>query len=107
MPVERPDKIEDESVANARLIMSLIPEEKERPKVLSDLEDDEIYALTVLYAWHDITKIKILRSFADNFLMLRRSRFRLGAREMVLLASLVAGGQIPQKGMRDFLKMRI
>ena len=104
---DRPDKIEDESIANARLIMSLIPEEKERPKVLSDLEDDEIYALTVLYAWHNTTKDKILKSFADNFLMLRRSRFRLGIREMVLLASLVAGGQIPAKSTRDFLKMRI
>jgi hypothetical protein len=109
MPIEsRPDKIEDESIANARLIMSLIPPEPEKVKVLSDLDDDEVYALTVLYSWGEKIKSSLIKTFADNFLQLRRSRYRLGIRELVLLASLVAGGMLPsKKGMKDFFSMRI
>jgi hypothetical protein len=109
MPLDtRPDKVEDESIANARLIMSLIPPDPEKVKVLSDLDDDEVYALTVLYSWAERIKSNLMKDFADNFLELRRSRFRLGIRELVLLASLVAGGAIPtKKGMKDFFSMRI
>jgi len=105
---ERPDRLEDESIANARLIMSLIPPEPDKPKTLSDLDDDEIYALTILYSWAEKTKSSLMKSFADNFLQLRRSRYRLGIRELVLLASLVSGAMIPsKKSVRDFLSMRI
>jgi len=105
---ERPDRLEDESVANARLIMSLIPSEPDKQKILSDLDDEEVYALTVLYSWAEKVRSSLMKSFANNFLQLRRSRYRLGIRELVLLASLVSGATIPsKKGMRDFLSMRI
>jgi len=105
---ERPDRLEDESIANARLIMSLIPTEPDKPKILSDLDDEEIYALTVLYSWAEKVKSNLMKTFADNFLQLRRSRYRLGIRELVLLASLVSGAVLPsKKNIRDFLTMRI
>ena len=105
---ERPDRLEDESIANARLIMSLIPSESDKPKILSDLDDDEIYALTILYSWSEKIKSGLMKNFADNFLQLRRSRYRLGIRELVLLASLVSGAMIPsKKSLRDFMSMRI
>jgi hypothetical protein len=56
-------------------------------KEKSDLDDEEILHLSTIYLWAEITGVKSLKTFADNFLKLRVSRFRLGRREVVALGS--------------------
>lgn len=59
-------------------------------KQRSDLDDEEILNLSLIYTWGDVTNCEILKKFADNFLKLRVSRFRLGRREIVAIASYTA-----------------
>lgn len=59
-------------------------------KQRSDLDDEEILNLSVIYLWGEVTGCKTLQKFADNFLKLRVSRFRLGRREIVALGSSAA-----------------
>jgi hypothetical protein len=54
-------------------------------KKQSDLNDEEIVGLSVIYLWAETTKIKVLKNFADDFLALRISRHRMGRREIVSL----------------------
>jgi|YelNatPaOPRAMG01_1025707.scaffolds.fasta_scaffold37081_7 hypothetical protein len=54
-------------------------------KKQSDLDDEEIVGLSVIYLWAETTKIKTLKTFADDFLALRISRHRMGRREIVSL----------------------
>lgn len=56
-------------------------------KMKSDVDDDEIPNLCVLYVLGEVLGIDVLKNFADNFLKLRVSRFRLGRREIVGIGS--------------------
>jgi len=106
--VKRPDKIPDESAAIAKLIESLGEARGESIKILSDLDDEEILSLTVLYTVADILKEKSIRKICDNFLKLRGSKFRLGRREVALIAILASGGMLPRgKSLKDILSIRI
>jgi len=71
--------------ALAKGILDLLKSEK--TKILSDLDDEEILNLSLLYSWAEITKCDAIKKFCDNFLQLRVSRFRLGRREIVSVAS--------------------
>jgi len=59
-------------------------------KERTDLDDEEILNLSVIYLWGEILGVKCLKKFADNFCKLRVSRFRLGRREIVALGSSTA-----------------
>jgi len=101
----RPDKVEDESVAQAKLIQSLLP--KDWLKGMSELTDEEIFALTLLYTWSEYTKVKIIKYICDTFLLLRLSKFRLGRREIALVVSILSAGGFPTKGgFKDLLRLR-
>jgi len=54
-------------------------------KMQSDLDDEEILNLSVIYLWGEMIGVKTLKKFADNFLRLRISRFRLGRREIIAI----------------------
>jgi len=55
--------------------------------LLSDLDDEEILNLSLLLTWADLIDSEAMKSFCENFLRLRVSRFRLGRREIVAIAS--------------------
>jgi hypothetical protein len=107
--VFRPDKVEDETVAQAKLIKSLLPpREKDWTKAMSELNDEEILTLTLLYTWSKATGVKIISYICDLFLLLRMSKFRLGRRETALVSSIISTGGFPtKKSWRDLLTMRI
>jgi len=85
MPISPKEKVYGTEEALARGILDLLKTGK--TKILSDLDDEEILNLSLLYTWADITGNDTLRKFCDNFLQLRVSRFRLGRREVVSIAS--------------------
>jgi len=104
--VARPDKVEDEAVATAKLLQSLLP--KEWLLGMSELSDDEILTLTLLYTWSKITNVKIIKYICDIFLLLRISKYRLGRREIALVSSIISTGTFPQRrGIKDLLSMRL
>lgn len=73
----------DEQIA--RTLEVIAPKDiKER----SDLDEEEILNLSVIYIWGEMLNINTLKKFADNFCRLRNSRFRLGRREIVAIASM-------------------
>jgi hypothetical protein len=97
MAVPKPtDKIYGTEEAVAKGLMDLLGEKK--PKILSDLDDEEILNLSLLYSLGDKTKIDSVIAFCDNFLKLRVSRFRLGRREIVFVAG--AGNEPDRKRFR-------
>jgi hypothetical protein len=55
--------------------------------LFSDLDDEEILNITLLMTWADTLGIQTITDFCRNFLQLRVSRFRLGRREVVSIAS--------------------
>jgi hypothetical protein len=85
MPVSPTEKVYGTEEALAKGILDLLKTGK--TKILSDLDDEEILNLSLLYTWADLIKSDALKQFCDNFLQLRVSRFRLGRREIVSIAS--------------------
>jgi hypothetical protein len=85
IPVKPTEKILGFEEQVAKSLDSISPKDiKEK----SDLSDDlEIYALSVVYTWAEEINCKLLKIWADNFLKLRNSKFRLGRREIVAIAS--------------------
>lgn len=73
--------------AIARLIVELMKTEKGKVKVLSDLDDIEIGVLSLLSTIGENMKIRVIKDFCSNFCKYRVSRFRLGRKEMVDIAS--------------------
>jgi len=71
-------------------------------KQKSDLTDEEILNLSLIYTWAETINCKILKDFANNFLKLRVSKERMGRREIVIIAS--AGGEIGER--RRFRSLR-
>jgi len=104
----RPDKVPDQEAAIAKLIESLGEAKGESLKLMSDLDDEEIKALSILYTYSKLLGLKSFKEIADNFLKLRASKFRLGRREVALIAILASGGMLPRgKSLKDILSMRI
>jgi hypothetical protein len=85
MAVSPTEKVYGTEEALAKGILELLKETK--TKILSDLDDEEILNLSLLYTWADEINCKALKNFCDTFLQLRVSRFRLGRREIVGIAS--------------------
>jgi hypothetical protein len=86
MPAVSPtEKVYGTEEALAKGILELLKSGK--TKILSDLDDEEILNLSLLYTWAEEIKCNTLKKFCDNFLLLRVSRFRLGRREIVGIAS--------------------
>lgn len=78
-------KVMGEEEARAQSLLELL--EKEKPELLSDLNDEEIHYLALLKTWADQTNCKILEKFCNNFMHLRVSRNRMGRREIVFAVS--------------------
>lgn len=89
---EKEPKIMGTEEAVARLIQELVKTEKGKAKMLSDLHDREIGPLSILDTLGKTTKIKALQDFCTNFCQYRVSRFRLGRRELVNIASFTTEG---------------
>jgi len=86
MPSPKPtDKIYGTEEAIAQGLLRLW--ESKNFKIHSDLDDEEILNLSLLYSLGDTTGVKNINKFCDNFLQLRVSRFRLGRREIVTIGS--------------------
>ena len=101
--MEKP-KVYGTEEAIAQLITQLMDVEKNKVKMLSDIDDLEIGALTVLSCIGEKLKLKSLTAFVDNFCRLRISRYRLGRREAVRIASYStaeAGERKRAKSIRD------
>jgi hypothetical protein len=92
-PTEKILGLDEQIAKNLEIIAP--KEVKER----SDIDDEEIMGLSVIYLWGDMLKIPALIDFADNFCKLRVSKWRLGRREMVSIASTV--NEPNQKKMRS------
>jgi hypothetical protein len=58
-----------------------------KPKIFSDLDENHVLNLSVLYSWADVASVDAIKKICDNFCMLRVSRFRLGRREIIAVAS--------------------
>ena len=71
--------------AIAMLIQELMKTDK--PKVMTDLNDEEVGVLSLLSTIGENLKIKELKAFCKNFTLYRVSRFRMGRKEMVNIAS--------------------
>jgi hypothetical protein len=82
MPVSPSEKILGFEEQLSLALKDISPKELKKQ---SDLNDEEIISLSVIYLWAEITKIKALKNFADNFLALRISRHRMGRREIISL----------------------
>lgn len=86
MAVPKPtEKIYGTEEAVAKSLLELIKSKKF--KILSDLDDEEILNLSLLLTWGERIKCKAIVDFCENFLQLRISRYRLGRREIVNVAS--------------------
>lgn len=74
--------------AIARGILELLgTKDPTKVKMLSDLSDDEIGTLSLLTVIGDKLRIPEVKGFVEKFCQFRVSRFRLGRREMVNIAS--------------------
>ncbi|MEM2506256.1 MAG: hypothetical protein QXF61_04350 [Nitrososphaeria archaeon] len=85
--MEKPDKILGFEEQVAVCLRDISPK---KLTMQSDVDDEEIPNLCVLYVLDKNFKINVLKEFADNFLELRISRFRLGRREIIGLGTGVA-----------------
>jgi len=85
MAVSPTEKVYGTEEALAKGILDLLKTGK--PKILSDLDDEEILNLSLLYTLAEDIKCDTIKKFCDNFLLLRISRFRLGRREITSIAS--------------------
>jgi hypothetical protein len=85
MAISPTEKVYGTEEALAKGILDLLKSDKS--KILSDLDDEEILNLSLLYTWAEVIDCSALKKFCDNFLQLRISRFRLGRREIVGIAS--------------------
>jgi hypothetical protein len=105
-PATRPDvqgKIYGTEEAVASLIIELTSVQKEKIKGLTELDDQEIGVLTVLNVIGERLDISSLIDFVTNFCQFRVSRFRMGRREMVDIASYTIS---PTDDRRKFKSMR-
>lgn len=71
--------------ATAILIQELI--KSDNIKIMTDVNDEEGGVLSLLSTMGEHLKIPALKLFVKNFCMFRVSRFRMGRREMVNVAS--------------------
>lgn len=94
-PVSPKGKIYGEEEARASSLLKLL--ETKYPKLLSDLSDEEIHALTILDTWASETNNKILRKFTKSFLEHRVSKHRLGRREIALAVTLGSSGEVGRR----------
>jgi hypothetical protein len=100
MPVSPTEKVYGTEEALAKGILNLL--HTKDTKTFSDLDDEEILNLSLLYTWADLIKDNALKKFCDNFLELRVSRFRLGRREIVSIASFTGEPERRKiKGIKD------
>jgi hypothetical protein len=80
--------------AIARLIQELMATNK--PKIQTDLSDEEIGFMALLSSVGESMKIKAIRDFCLNFCLYRVSRYRQGRRELVDIAGF-AGAESTDK----------
>ena len=73
--------------AIAKLITELVRTEDGKAKLMSDLNDEEVAILALLDTVGERVDLKTLSKFCTNFCQYRVSRFRLGRRELVNIAS--------------------
>ena len=64
----------------------------ENIKIMTDVDDEEGGVLSLLSTMGEHLKIKPLKEFVKNFCLFRVSRYRLGRREMVNIASYAGEG---------------
>jgi len=83
---------QEEALAKSLLELT----QPEKIELFSDLNDEEIIALSALLTWGKELKIKVLKTFVQQFLRLRVSRYRLGRREIALTVGM-AGGSVGVK----------
>jgi 3-polyprenyl-4-hydroxybenzoate decarboxylase len=87
----------DEALSRVALILA----ETRTPKLLTEVDDEEIRLCAALYAtsenlaMFDVTQEKMIQSFLLNFLQLRVSNKRLGRRELLEVAK--AAKDIPEQ----------
>ena len=92
------EKILGTEEALGKLITELMKLQKEKYKILTDLDDKEVCTLSLLSTIAESLKIKELRTFVANFCNFRVSRDRMGRRELVGIASLTGIGISERKG---------
>jgi hypothetical protein len=85
MVVSPTEKAYGQEEAVAKGILDLLKTEKK--KIFSDIEDDHILNLSILFTWAEMIKCEAIKKVCENFLELRVSRFRLGRREIIAVAS--------------------
>lgn len=87
MAVTPKDRIFGTEEALGQGMMELFQTSKKNIRIMSDLDEEEILNLSLLYTWADMIDSQFLKTFCDNFLQLRVSRMRLGRREIVAIGS--------------------
>ena len=85
MPVSPTEKAYGQEEAVAKGILDLLKTEKK--KLFSDIDDEHILNLSLLFSWGEMIKCDAIQKICNNFLELRVSRFRLGRREIISVAS--------------------
>jgi hypothetical protein len=84
-PTSPTEKAYGQEEAVAKGILDLLKTEKK--KIFSDLDDNEILNLSLLFSWGEQIDSKVIKNICNNFLELRVSKFRLGRREIINVAS--------------------
>ena len=87
MQERKPRTLMSQDEAVAQNVLKLAEATDEEMKLLSDLEEEEVGYLTILYTLSEMIGLDVLSEFANQFLRLRVSKGRLGRREIVWIAS--------------------
>jgi hypothetical protein len=72
--------------ALAKINMELLNPSGQKLLTVSDVTAMEIFPIAYLYSLSDKLGSKIMKDWAEKFLLLRISRFRLGRREFVFIS---------------------
>lgn len=87
--------------ATATAIQGMLGDEKQREKILSDLNEEEVAVLTLLDTIEKKMKTGVLREFCKNFCLYRISRFRLGRREIGSIITFAGIGETDKRKVRS------
>lgn len=73
--------------ATAKILTEMLNPQGDKIYTVSDVTAEEIFGLTALKMYGKTFKSKIVDDWIKHFLLLRISRFRLGRREFVVMAT--------------------